>query len=128
MNQLKTNLPLVALFFLSALVLISCNSNTDNRPATQTEVGAVSELTDPGDEVTPSEEREERSEKAASVARGIDISKYQGDEVAMLNKHKDALSFIICKATEGVTFTDPDFIMNWKLIPSTWIKSLKYLV
>lgn len=47
---------------------------------------------------------------------GIDISKYQGNEVSMLDKQTDALTFIICKATEGITYTDPDFVTNWPLI------------
>jgi lysozyme len=49
---------------------------------------------------------------------GIDISKYQGNEINQLNKQTDPLSFIICKATEGVTYTDPDFSTNWSTIQS----------
>ena len=51
-----------------------------------------------------------------TIVYGIDISKYQGDEVDLLNKKKDSLSFIICKATEGITYTDPKFHQNWQLI------------
>lgn len=50
-------------------------------------------------------------------AYGIDISKFQGDEISSLSESKDSLHFIICKATEGVTYTDPDFSKNWKEIP-----------
>jgi lysozyme len=49
---------------------------------------------------------------------GIDISKYQGNEINQLNKQTDPLTFIICKATEGVTYTDPDFSSNWLNIQS----------
>jgi len=49
---------------------------------------------------------------------GLDISKYQGNEIMLLNKKSDSLSFIICKATEGITYTDPKFNENWKLILS----------
>jgi lysozyme len=49
---------------------------------------------------------------------GIDISKYQGNEINQLNKQTDPLTFIICKATEGVTYTDPDFSTNWSTIQS----------
>lgn len=49
---------------------------------------------------------------------GIDISKYQGNEINQLNKQTDPLTFIICKATEGVTYTDPDFSSNWSTIQS----------
>ena len=47
---------------------------------------------------------------------GIDISKYQGNEINSLNKQTDNLTFIICKATEGITYTDPDFKTNWPAI------------
>lgn len=47
---------------------------------------------------------------------GIDISHFQGDEIDFLNKNGDQLSFIICKATEGETYTDPDFKTNWSMI------------
>lgn len=46
---------------------------------------------------------------------GIDISKYQGDEIDCLNKNQVQLTFVICKATEGITYTDPDFKNNWRL-------------
>lgn len=47
---------------------------------------------------------------------GIDISSYQGDEADFLNRKKDTLSFVICRATLGITFNDPDFPNNWKMI------------
>ena len=47
---------------------------------------------------------------------GIDISKYQGDEIDFITKKKDTLSFIICKATEGCSEKDPKFKNNWKVI------------
>ena len=49
---------------------------------------------------------------------GIDMSKYQGNEINQLNKQTDPLTFIICKATEGITYTDPDFSTNWSTIQS----------
>lgn len=47
---------------------------------------------------------------------GIDISKYQGKEIQTLTKKQDSISFIICKATEGITYTDPKFSYNWTKI------------
>lgn len=55
-------------------------------------------------------------EKAATYY-GIDISHYQGDLVDRIQK-KDTLHFVVCKATQGVTYTDPDFRSNWKAIKS----------
>ena len=49
-------------------------------------------------------------------AFGVDISAYQGNEVDALDKSKDSLDFIICKATQGATFIDPMFKSNWKNI------------
>jgi len=54
--------------------------------------------------------------KKSSLVYGIDISKYQGDEVDFINKKTDSLQFIICKATEGITYTDPNFAHNWTTI------------
>jgi lysozyme len=51
-----------------------------------------------------------------STITGIDISHFQGNEVDYLNKKGKQLDFIICKATEGVTYTDPDFKSNWDMI------------
>ena len=46
---------------------------------------------------------------------GIDISHHQDDEVDAIDKQRDGLDFIICKATEGVTYVDPKFSQNWKM-------------
>lgn len=56
------------------------------------------------------------SSTVSTFLYGIDISKFQGNEVEMLNSTKDSLTFVICKATEGITYTDPDFAANWKNI------------
>jgi len=47
---------------------------------------------------------------------GIDISHHQNNEIDSIIKSTDSLSFVICKATEGVTYTDPKFSKNWKTI------------
>lgn len=51
-----------------------------------------------------------------SVTFGLDISHYQGDLISGLNKHKDSLYFVICKATEGVSFRDSKFASNWAIL------------
>ena len=33
-----------------------------------------------------------------------------------LDKHRDALTFVIVKATEGITYTDPKFHTNWDFV------------
>lgn len=57
-----------------------------------------------------------KSQNTDSTISGIDISHFQGDEIDYLNKKGSQLDFVICKATEGLTYTDPDFASNWKLI------------
>lgn len=46
---------------------------------------------------------------------GIDISKWNWNLVESVNI-TDTLSFMICKATEGVSMVDINFIPNWKMI------------
>jgi lysozyme len=55
-------------------------------------------------------------EKVDGSVYGIDISVWQGDVVALLSPKNDSLSFVICKATEGTFYTDPDFAGNWTQI------------
>lgn len=55
---------------------------------------------------------------------GIDISQWNGN---ILNQQlPDSLSFAICKATEGINFTDPEFETNWKEIKSSKLKRGAY--
>jgi lysozyme len=51
----------------------------------------------------------------SNIHYGIDISHFQGDIVKTL-KESNILSFVICKATQGEYFVDPDFRSNWKEI------------
>lgn len=54
--------------------------------------------------------------KSRSLVYGIDISHYQNNEVDFISKNLDSLSFVIWKATEGVTYTDLQFSKNRKVI------------
>lgn len=54
--------------------------------------------------------------KSKLLAYGIDLSHHQNDEIDSIIKNKDSLDFIVCKATEGITYTDPKFLKNWKTI------------
>lgn len=47
---------------------------------------------------------------------GLDISVFQGDEIEFLNSRQDTFTFIICRATIGITDVDADFKNNWSLI------------
>lgn len=56
--------------------------------------------------------------KKVSYIYGVDISSYQGNDVNFINKNRDSLSFAICKATQGITYTDSNFRKNWSKIKS----------
>lgn len=88
-----------AFFSLIILLLISCGTSVDNHTATDTNKTDTNKVA-PG----------------TAHLYGIDISSYQGDEIDFINKKQDTLSFIICRASLGITFTDPDFANNWKMI------------
>lgn len=66
----------------------------------------VTATTAPTTEAKPAEE---------GTYYGIDVSHWNGDIVTDINK-LDHLSFGICKATEGVSYIDPDFVTNWKTL------------
>jgi lysozyme len=58
-----------------------------------------------------------KKNKKVNFCYGIDISRFQGDELASSTfKNIDSLKFVICKATEGITYTDPKFTSNWKTL------------
>ncbi|MFK7785897.1 MAG: GH25 family lysozyme [Crocinitomicaceae bacterium] len=93
----------------SVCALTSCTTETtseDNLPNEQNSETTV-------DDETSSNSNNEVVE--ASITYGIDISKWQGDEMSLLSKENDSLSFVICRSSEGITYTDPTFVQNWKL-------------
>lgn len=47
---------------------------------------------------------------------GIDISKFQGKEISEIKPGDQDLTFVICKATEGRNYIDPEFTYNWQAI------------
>jgi len=105
----------ITLFIALAIALnFSCESNQKNNTnetiGKENYVGSIS-TNDTLDSSTA------KDKKTSAFVYGIDISKYQGEEVDFLDKQKDSLSFIICKATEGITYTDPEFKNNWATIP-----------
>jgi len=49
------------------------------------------------------------------ILKGIDISHYQGDFVRRLSGEK-VIDFVICKATQGLTYVDDRFEQNWVML------------
>lgn len=102
-------LTVTAFFFL----MVSCQTSTEK--STDTDSNATTDNAAPA--AAPEETSPQTPQELAQFAYGIDISKGQGNEIDKLNAKTDSLSFIICKATEGVTYTDPTFANNWATIP-----------
>ncbi|MBC8753357.1 hypothetical protein H2O64_01660 [Kordia sp. YSTF-M3] len=95
----------VVLYIVLVLCLLGCEKT--KKEEVQKEAEAVE------NEAVPTKVEKK---KMPSFVYGIDISMFQGNEMNTLSKQKDSLDFIICKATEGVTYTDPKFSYNWKTI------------
>ncbi len=96
------------LSFIILLILCSCKQNTTKNTNDISAIGTEEDTTVGVASAQPV--------SSPGPLYGIDISKFQGNEVELLDKQKDSLSFIICKATEGITYTDRDFRSNWRLI------------
>lgn len=47
---------------------------------------------------------------------GLDISHWDGNEANILERKKDSITFVICKATEGEAIIDSAFNRNWREI------------
>lgn len=62
--------------------------------------------------------------KVAIKKYGIDISRWNGN--VLNHSLPDSLSFVICKATEGLTLTDPMFRLNWLRIQKMNLKRGAY--
>lgn len=93
--------------FAFSILLLACSAPDPHDPAADTTA-----VTDTVNKNTAKVKGDE-----APFLYGVDISSYQGDEIDFLNKQQDTLSFVICRATLGITVTDADFANNWKMIP-----------
>ena len=56
---------------------------------------------------------------------GIDVSHYNGSIVDEITK-KDSLSFVICKATQGLNYVDLKFAYNWAELSEKGLKKGAY--
>lgn len=93
-------------YFLALCFLLEWAYTTKIKPFIKAEFGLK-------DEKKPNDE--DTSVSTGGFMYGLDISKWQGDERELLDKKKDSLSFVICRATNGKT-TDPDFLENWRTL------------
>ncbi len=57
--------------------------------------------------------------------RGIDVSRYNGNLVAEIDA-SDSLTFIVCKASEGINYRDPDYDKNRETIKQKGVLSGNY--
>jgi lysozyme len=100
------------LTILAVIICVSCSApkqqDTTNADTVTTTASAIGSNAPDTTNTAP--------KYTLAQAYGIDISKYQGDEIDFIDKKQDTLAFVICKATEGVTMIDPDFKNNWAVI------------
>lgn len=92
---MKSILPLLIVFCVS---LSSCKEKT--KPTLKKEVKTIS--------------TKKTELKHQLLVYGIDISHFQNNQIDSLSKDNSGLSFIIFKATEGITYLDPKFHQNWR--------------
>lgn len=101
-------------FFIATILLVACNTTTSKEQSnTASKDSTVTTAPDQNVTASPAD----TSKNSNLPAYGIDISKYQGDEIEFLQKKGDSLTFIICRASLGRTGGDQDFTNNWKMIP-----------
>lgn len=94
-------------FMVSSCEYLNSGKEKENTPS-ETEQAAKKE--------EPKKEVKEKIVENTKPAFGIDISSYQGNEIDALEKNRDSIDFIICKATQGAMFVDPMFKNNWTTI------------
>lgn len=104
MKKISINFTLILIFFCCLIISCINESKTPIEKSQSQKKEFVNKASDKQDSLS----------NVDSVIYGIDISKYQGNEVYTLVDSQ--LHFIICKATEGITYTDPEFLVNWKEI------------
>lgn len=108
-NTLLT-MGLSSLFF-SSILFSSCSSekttSTDSKTSPKTQ--------DTSQVNTSKVTNKKKTELNYTRVIGFDISKDQGDFIDKVQP-SDSITFVFCKATEGVTYTDPNFASNWEKI------------
>ncbi len=65
--------------------------------------------------VVLNQQTSENINEAGGVFYGIDVSHWNGDVIAEISNESD-ISFVICKATQGKSYIDPEFKYNWQSI------------
>ncbi len=116
MKQLK-NLPKLAASFLLSISFIgfySCQNNTsvavNGEQDTTTLVASETETKE-----APPKEEVQAVVETEKWYYGIDVSRWNGNEVEEIDP-SDSISFIICKASQGITSVDPKFKKNFNTI------------
>jgi lysozyme len=108
-----TNTQHLILLMTVALILNSCNQPQNQQVLTLLD----SKLYDsePSLEDTIRNKAIEKLKGNSKASYGIDLSHYQGNLMEEISP-KDTIKFILCKATQGIHYVDPDFRTNWREI------------
>lgn len=100
---MKKSFPFSSFLTLLFLSFFACNNGEQSAQAgtaNQDSIAAIQTITPP----------------AAKYSYGLDLSLHQGTEIEQIRKNQTQFTFLICKASEGISYTDPDFKLNWKTI------------
>ncbi|MEM9337313.1 MAG: GH25 family lysozyme [Bacteroidota bacterium] len=90
---------------------MACNkSNPKNQSGSLLDIGFKKDTVS-----LPKNDPSDLFSSTANHHYGIDISHFQGDVMKVYQK-SDSLRFVICKATQGADYVDPDFKNNWNEI------------
>ncbi|MEO0581856.1 MAG: GH25 family lysozyme [Bacteroidota bacterium] len=103
----------VIAFLWISLLLSACTTPTANTPSTPEQP-----TTPPSPPPPPTVDTQTppKPKAPSTPLYGIDISKFQGKEVSEIKPGDQDLTFVICKATEGRGYVDPEFTYNWQTI------------
>ncbi|KAA3639222.1 MAG: hypothetical protein DWQ02_04025 [Bacteroidetes bacterium] len=109
------NIALRLLIIFTLLGILSCqpktaNNQQDNNPVESTDT-LQNEPIDTTSQVGQNSDSD--NDNTATKVYGIDVSKYQGGELDHLDFKAEAISFVIVRVTEGITYTDTSFTRNW---------------
>ena len=109
MKKINLTLLLAAVLMLS---LSSCELDLNTESQEKKEKATAQK-----EASTDTKEVSTDTKSSPSFISGLDLSRHQKREIDWLKTHSEQLSFVICKATEGITYQDPYFRDNWKTIP-----------
>lgn len=108
---MKISLQLVSAAIVLCLC-INCNDNDSTENPSLLDIGFDKNEEKKDTSVSVEDPVFNKLSNLDTIHYGLDISHYQGDLLSEMDS-SDSIKFIICKATQGTNYVDPDFRTNW---------------